>query len=601
MNKKTIALVGNPNVGKTTLFNAITGMHQHTGNWAGKTVSTAIGKLKYEDYTLEFIDLPGAYSLNSDSPDEIITSEYIKSNDADIILIIVDATCIQRNLLLVHDVLAMKSNVILCLNLMDEAKRKGITIDINALEDALNLPVIPVVARAREGLDLLLASIASFNTYDKYPPRKIEPAEVYNRTVELSNPSPHKFDRKLDKILTSRVTGYPIMILLLIIIFWLTMVGANYPSAALSSVFESLDSMLRSALYSISMPEKIISLIMDGLYSTVAWVVSVMLPPMAIFFPLFTLLEDSGYLPRIAFNLDNVFKKSGTHGKQALTMCMGLGCNACGIMGCRIIDSPKERLIAILTNCFTPCNGRFPMLITIILVFFAGVVPFATSFFAGILLTFFLIVSVLTTLLVSKFLSKTILKGIPSAYILELPSYRLPKIGSVIVRSVLDRTIFVLARAVIVAAPAGIIIWVLANINIGDVNIITILTDFLNPFGKFIGVDGVILAAFILGLPANEIVLPIMLMCYMSKGQLTDFSSLTQLQTILIDCGWTIQTALSVIILCLFHFPCGTTLLTIKKETSSLKWVVISIILPAVVGISLCFILNIIVELLYLL
>jgi len=389
------------------------------------------------------------------------------------------------------------------------------------------------------------------------------------------------------------------MLLLLLIIFWLTMTGANYPSAALSSFFGFVEAHIRHFLSDLSLPDAAVSMLMDGLYTTLTWVISVMLPPMAIFFPLFTILEDLGYLPRIAFNLDSVFRRCGAHGKQALTMCMGLGCNACGVTGCRIIDSPRERLIAILTNCFVPCNGRFPALVAMIIIFLAAGFSSFSSLASGLFLTAFILLGVAMTLIMSKLLSSTILKGMPSSFVLELPPYRLPRIRSVIIRSVIDRTLFVLGRAVVVAAPAGIVIWLLANIYVGDSSLLHHFTSFLDPFGKTIGVDGVIIAAFILGFPANEIVVPIMLMCYMSSGMLTDYTSLSQLHDVLTDCGWTVQTALCVIILCLFHFPCGTTCLTIKKETGSLKWTALAFALPTATGIAICLLINISAHLLF--
>lgn len=593
MNKKTIALAGNPNVGKSTVFNALTGMHQHTGNWPGKTVSNASGHLKYKNTHFEFIDLPGAYSLDSSSPDEMVASEYIKSGEADLILIVADATCLHRNLLLVRDILAVTTNAVLCINLMDEAEKKGICPNTKKLEAMLHIPVVSMTARSGKGFDTLLQTIDTFKC-GNFEPLHINPEKIYEECVTICCHEPHSFDRKLDRIVTSKRFGFPLMLLLLIFIFWLTMVGANYPSAALSSLFEMLERYLRDILTSIGLSPVIMSVIMDGLYTTLTWVISVMLPPMAIFFPLFTLLEDFGYLPRIAFNLDSAFRCCGAHGKQSLTMCMGFGCNACGVMGCRIIESPRERFIAILTNVFVPCNGRFPTLIAIILIFFTvGLTSFKTAA-AGLMLTCFIILGMLVTLAISWLLSNTILKGMPSSFILELPPYRMPKFGSVIVRSIMDRTLFVLSRAIIVAAPAGIIIWLMANITINDCSLLSHMADFLNPFGKLIGVDGIILTAFILGFPANEIVIPVMLMCYMSTGMLTDYASLSQLQNILTNCGWTAQTALCVIILCLFHFPCGTTCLTIKKETGSLKWTALAIALPTAVGITICFIINII-------
>lgn len=598
MKRKIIALAGNPNVGKSTLFNAFTGMNQHTGNWPGKTVTNAEGQMKYNDTVFKFIDLPGAYSLTSDSPDERVTGDYIMSKEADLILIVADATCLERNLLLISEILSVTKNAVLCINLMDEAKKKGINVNIKKLKKILGIEVVPTAARSKEGLSSLLKTIYDFqpekrkNIINEDDSVRLNPSQIYEKCVTCKNNEPHEFDRKLDKIVTSKSMGFPIMILLLALIFWLTMVGANYPSSALSSMFSQLDGVIRGFLSDIELPLTAVSFLMDGVYKTLTWVISVMLPPMAIFFPLFTLLEDFGYLPRIAFNLDSAFKKCGAHGKQALTMCMGFGCNACGVMGCRIIESPRERLIAIITNNFVPCNGRFPTLIAIILIFFASCFSAAKTAAAGLLLVAFIIMGIVITLVMSKLLSKTLLKGIPSSFILELPPYRKPKIGSVIVRSIFDRTIFVLGRAIIVAAPAGAIIWILANINLGDTSLLNHFTELLDPFGRLIGVDGIIVASFILGFPANEIVIPIMLMCYMSTGTLTDYASLAQLHEVLAGCGWTMQTALCVLILCLFHFPCGTTCLTIKKETGSLKWTAISFILPTLTGILICFFIN---------
>ena len=592
MNRKTIALAGNPNVGKSTIFNSLTGLNQHTGNWPGKTVTTASGTFTYKDTEFTVIDLPGAYSLCSDSPDEKAAADYIASGEADIILIIADASCLERNLLLVRDILCVSDNIVLCVNLMDEAEKKGIRVDIKRLSDILGIPVTASSARSGEGIPELLQMLYDYTPCLSITSGLPDTSCIYSQCVNLRSSEPHITDRKIDRIVTSKLLGFPIMIMMLIIIFWLTMSGANYPSAALSSLFAWTGEKIRYFLNCISLSPAIVSLIMDGIYTTLTWVISVMLPPMAIFFPLFTILEDSGYLPRIAFNLDNAFKSCGAHGKQALTMCMGFGCNACGVTGCRIIESPRERLIAVLTNCFVPCNGRFPALITLILIFMAPAFGAFSSVMAGVILTFFIISGIIVTLLVSRILSKTLLKGIPSSFVLELPPYRRPQFRSIIIRSLLDRTLFVLGRAVVVAAPAGAIIWLTANIEAGDTSILNHMTAFLEPFGRAIGVDGVIIAAFILGFPANEIVIPLMLMCYMSTGTLTDYTSLSQLHETLSGCGWTIQTAFCVLTLCMFHFPCGTTCLTIKKETGSLRWTALAFIIPTVTGICLCFLLN---------
>jgi ferrous iron transport protein B len=381
------------------------------------------------------------------------------------------------------------------------------------------------------------------------------------------------------------------MVALLFGVFWLTITGANYPSQLIATGLFSLEDWLSELLQTISAPFWLSGPLIDGIYRTLAWVVSVMLPPMAIFFPLFTLLEDSGYLPRVAFNLDNFFRKACAHGKQALTMCMGFGCNAAGIVGCRIINSPRERLIATITNNFVPCNGRFPTLIAIITMFFAGTAGGAfQSVVSTLMLTGMIILGVIMTVLISKLLSKTILKGIPSSFNLELPPYRRPQIGRVIVRSILDRTLFVLGRAVVVAAPAGLIIWLLANIHVGDLSLLTHCAAFLDPFARLMGLDGYIFFAFILGFPANEIVVPIIIMSYMATGSLTDFESLAQLHTLFLSHGWTWLTAVCVMLFSLIHWPCGTTCLTIKKETQSLKWMLVSMAVPTVSGIVVCLI-----------
>jgi ferrous iron transport protein B len=383
------------------------------------------------------------------------------------------------------------------------------------------------------------------------------------------------------------------MLLLLSFVFWVTLAGANYPSELIFNGFSWVEGKLDSFFIYLNAPWWLHGVLVKGLFKTVSWVVSVMLPPMAIFFPFFSLLEDLGYLPRVAFNMDNFFKKVCAHGKQALTMCMGFGCNAVGVTGCRIIDSPRERLIAILTNNFVPCNGRFPTLIAIISIFFVGAqAGFFSSIISALLLTSVIVLGVITTLAVSKLLSRTLLKGLPSSFTLELPPYRKPQIAKVITRSLMDRTIFVLGRAVAVAAPVGILIWLLTNIYIGELSILAHCAGFLDPFARLVGLDGVILLAFILGFPANEIVLPIIIMSYMSGGSLLQLDDLFQLKELLVANGWTWITAVCVIIFSLMHWPCGTTVLTIKKETRSMKWTLASILIPTILGLSLCFIIT---------
>ena len=597
-NKNIIALLGNPNVGKTTLFNSLTGLRQHTGNWPGKTVSNAEGKIKIKNKTYNLIDLPGIYSLNAYSEEEQIAKDFIKNKNIDIILVVVDATSLERNLNLVLETKNIKNNIIVCLNLLDEAKKKNINIDIKKLEKELNLPVIGMSAREKLGINKLIEKIENYKVpkqKDEYIINTEEKAKtIYENCVTLKEENYNKKTIKIDKILTSKKYGIPIMLLTLGIILWITIIGANYPSELLNKGLFYIYDKLLILLTNLGINITIIDFLLNGIYKVVAWVISVMLPPMAIFFPLFTLLEDLGYLPRIAFNMDKVFKKCGAHGKQSLTMCMGYGCNACGVIGCRIIQSKKEKLIAILTNVFSPCNGRFPTLIAIISIFLvsASSNKFASSTLSALTLLGLIIFSVLITLLISKILSKTILKGEPSSFTLELPPYRKPKILDTIIRSILDRTIFVLGRAIYISIPAGILIWLTANITINNVSILSYLSNFLEPLGSLIGLDGPILIAFFLGLPANEIVIPILLMAYTQMTSLTDYSSLTELKTLLSNNNWTIITAISFMIFTICHFPCGTTIMTIKKETNNIKWTLLSILIPTITGLILCFIVS---------
>jgi ferrous iron transport protein B len=396
-------------------------------------------------------------------------------------------------------------------------------------------------------------------------------------------------DRKIDNIVTSKMLGYPLMIALLSLVFWLTLSGANVPSAMLAKVLFGFQDQLTQVFQWVGAPSWLHGVLVLGLYRCLAWVVSVMLPPMAIFFPIFTFLEDLGYLPRVAFNLDKLFKKAGAHGKQVLTMCMGFGCNAAGIIACRIIESPRERLIAILTNNFVPCNGRFPTLIAMATVFMGALAHGYNSFVASAVVAGVVIIGILATLVVSWVLSKTLLKGVPSTFTLELPPYRIPKIGSLLIRSVLDRTLFVLMRAVVVAAPAGAVTWILANIYIGDLSLIGYLAAWFEGFGRLIGLDGFIILAFILGLPANEIVVPILIMSYLSQGAMLELDSIDALRQLLVDHGWTWLTALNMILFSLLHFPCATTLLTIRKETQSAKWTWFAALMPTGVAITVCF------------
>jgi ferrous iron transport protein B len=412
---------------------------------------------------------------------------------------------------------------------------------------------------------------------------------IASRAVTRTASPKTDWTRLLDNILTSRLLGYPIMLLLLGAVFWLTVEGANIPSAMIADVLFGLEGRLTDIFMSVNAPAWLHGVLILGMYKTLAWVISVMLPPMAIFFPLFTLLEDLGYLPRIAFNLDNAFKKTKACGKQALTMCMGFGCNAAGIIACRIIDSPRERLIAILTNNFVPCNGRFPTLIAIATIFTGGAVASAyETAVAAAAVTGLVLLGVVVTLLTSWGLSNTLLKGEPSSMTLELPPYRKPQIGAILYRSIIDRTIFVLMRAIVVAAPAGAVTWLIGNIFIGDLSILAHCAYYLTPIGHAIGLDGFILMAFMLGLPANEIVVPILIMAYMSSGQMLEFDTLEELRALLVANGWTWLTAVNTMLFSLLHWPCATTLISVKKETGSAKWTWLAFLLPTMLAFVVC-------------
>ena len=670
-----IALAGNPNTGKSTVFNYLTGLKQHTGNWPGKTVCTARGDFSHKDINYSLIDLPGTYSLFPLSQEEIVARDFICFGNPDAVIVVCDSTCIERNLNLLFQVMELTDNVILCLNLLDEAKKKGIEINKSKLEEMLGIPVVLTAARSGYGMDELKETLNTvvhgnykFNNKPVYYDDEIESMvnsikdELYeiipsinprwlglrlidgdesiltslndytenyilddlntiksklpdifdkskirshlskttydyaksisDQVVTVTNSKAFDRDEKIDRIVSSKIFGIPLMLLLLCGVLWLTIQGANYPSEIISNVLFAVEPKIYDLLDSVSFPIWLNEMITYGMYRTLAWVVSVMLPPMAIFFPLFTLLEDLGYLPRVAFNLDHLFKKACCHGKQCLTMCMGFGCNAAGVIGCRIIDSPRERLIAILTNNFVPCNGRFPTLIAISTIFFSSAIgsSFLSSTITALSITVLIIIGVLTTLLVSYILSKTLLKGVPSTFTLELPPYRPPQIGRVIYTSIIDRTLFVLRRSIAVAIPAGIITWIFANIYIGDISLLTYVANFLDPLGKLIGLDGFILLAFILGFPANEIVVPILIMSYMATGKMIEFDELSALGELLRNNGWTYLTALNMMLFSLLHWPCATTLLTIKKETSSLKWTALGFIIPTVIAFIVCFI-----------
>ncbi len=668
-----VAVAGTPNVGKSTLFNTLTGLKQHTGNWTGKTVQVAQGLRKSRLHTYCFVDIPGTYSLDTLSAEEDVALDFLLKGDIDTVVVVCDATCLERSLLLVLQVRELFSNTVVCVNLMDEAKQRGITVDVDKLSALLGLPVLATVGYKKSSagaiLDTLDRCVLTKNESKvcvRYPDKiekalsvlqpvlgklyvgninrrflslallqddtqhlsryltkhllsderllsalqsaksliTLQPGEqvgdiisslyikeakclcgvVTQRQARRADP-----ERVADRLLTGRLTAYPFMVLLLAMVLWFTITGANYLSGALSELLGGLGGVLRDGLVFVGAPALVEGVLIDGIYRVLSFVVSVMLPPMAIFFPFFTLLEDAGYLPRIAYNLDSTFKRCNACGKQALTMCMGFGCNAAGVIGCRIIDSDRDRLLAQLTNNFVPCNGRFPTLIAIISIFFVGsAAGLYSTTLSALLLTAVIVLGIILTFATTKLLSATLLKGMPSSFTLELPPYRRPRIASVIVRSIFDRTLFVLARAVVVAAPAGLVIFALANIDVSGASLLTHCADFLDPLGSVMGLDGMILLAFILGFPANEIVVPIIITGYLAQGTLTELGSFAEMEQLFLANGWTLTTALCTIIFMLCHWPCSTTLLTIKKETGSIFWTAVAFLLPTVVGFAAC-------------
>lgn len=670
----TIALAGNPNTGKSTVFNLLTGLNQHTGNWSGKTVGRAEGGFVYSGDRYRIVDLPGTYSLSSTSEDEEIARDYILFSRPDVTVIVADAMRLERNMNLLLQVLQITHQAILCVNLMDEARRNHVTIDLDALARRIGIPVVGVSARREQGINELLETIRGV-AMGTIVCRPYQSATLPEHTVQLIEPLRQAIERaypeqdnslwisyrllerdasivdrfatpellsladqvhlnigtdmhdqwaeaiyadaesicrevvtlengrgqipldiKLDRILTSRKWGFPIMIMLLALVFWLTIVGSNYPSDWLRTLLIGyLHPVLHNVLDGIiGLPPRLVSFLVDGVYMSTAWVVSVMLPPMAIFFPLFTLLEDFGYLPRVAFNLDELFRRTGAHGKQALTMSMGFGCNAAGVVSTRIIDSNRERLIAIITNNFSLCNGRWPTQILIASIFVASIVPAGYGTAVSVAAVLMVALLGIGLMFASNWvLSHTVLRGEISTFHLELPPYRPPQILRILYTSLIDRTLIVLGRAVVYAMPAGALIWLCCNIHWGDVTIAEQLITMLDGPAWVMGLNGVILLAYILALPANELVLPsILMLTLLISGQadgtvLLLEGSEEQTRDILVGGGWTMLTAINLMLFCLLHHPCSTTIATIYKETRSFRWTFIAISLPLGLGVAL--------------
>ena len=689
----TIALAGNPNTGKSTVFNALTGLRQHTGNWPGKTVTRAEGSFSFHDQRYRIIDLPGTYSLLSTSEDEEVARDFILFGKPDVTVIVVDASRLERNLSLALQILEITDKAVLCLNLMDEARRHHITIDTRTLSRDLGIPVVATSARTKEGIPDLLFAIEEVvsgkfqtkkQTYIDLPKENAEAiAELQSALSELNPELPntrwlamrliegdesvqkgveegtfsaennpekqsrvlriadeyHKIlgdsyrndlveaiyaqattlinasvstdfsarsfrvDRAIDRIVTHKIWGFPIMFLLLAAVLWITIIGANYPSQWLSDLFVGwLYPLLKDGANALHFPWWLSGFLIDGVYLATTWVISVMLPPMAIFFPLFTLLEDFGYLPRVAFNLDKLFRTAGAHGKQALTMSMGFGCNAAGVVATRIINSPREKLIAIITNNFSLCNGRWPTQILIATLFIGALVPKQWSGTVAMLAVIGIaVLGIAFSFLTSWLLSKTLLKGESSFFVLELPPYRPPRFFQTLYTSVIDRTLIVLWRAIVFAAPAGAVIWLICNLQIAQQPIALWLIQGLDPIGVFIGLNGVILLAYIVAIPANEIVIPTVLMLTtMVLGQtavgegagVLMEASTSQVGVLLHAGGWTLLTAVNLMLFSLLHNPCSTTIYTIYKETQSKKWTLIATLLPVLYGIVVCFLVT---------
>ena len=710
-----VALAGNPNVGKSTVFNALTGLRQHTGNWPGKTIVRAEGAFAHRGSRIKLVDLPGTYSLQAGSADEEVARDFLLFGRPDVTVAVVDATRLERNLHLVLQILGITDRVVVFLNLMDEARRHGVAVDAARLEKELGVPVVAGSARNRVGIDELIDAAhrvaagevrttpfrlvrhapaveravaalsetvetafptvansrwvaerllntddavvtavrsgelgqigadadvnadanADVNDAAVLPVPEAAREQVLQRARQLQWDLPPDFhdtvtertyhaaqeiaegamrrglgragfdlDRRLDGLLTSRWLGFPLMLAILAVVFWLTIEGANVPSSMLATLLiDTIHPWLTGAGASLGMPWWLSGFLFDGVYLATAWVIAVMLPPMAIFFPLFTLLEDFGYLPRVAFNLDSLFRRAGAHGKQALTMCMGFGCNAAGVVSTRIIDSPRERLIAIITNNFSLCNGRWPTQILVASIFIGALAP---AHLAGLVsaaaVVGIAVLGIVMMLAASWLLSRTVLRGEATSFSLELPPYHPPRVLQTLYTSVIDRTLIVLWRAVLFAVPAGAVIWLISNVSLGDASLAAHSVEWLDGPGLLIGLNGVILLAYIVAIPANEIVIPTVLMLTVltanvagagqGAGVMFELDSTEATGDLLRAGGWTLLTAVNLMLFSLLHNPCSTTIYTIYKETRSARWTTVAALLPVAMGVTVCFLLT---------